>query len=85
MLEWQNAGMDRETEEEQAKIYANMDCETCGKGGAMRCKGCGTVAYCGRECQKKGWKGHRRECGRRKKRDGEGETVGEIKVPYETI
>lgn len=77
----------KEEEQEQGRIYGKMDCDICGKGDAKRCKGCGTVAYCGRECQSAGWKKHRRECGRgfmsRKKREEEGE--GEMKVPYETI
>lgn len=85
----QQAGSEREREEEeeQAKIYGKMDCKTCGKEGAMRCKGCGTVAYCGKECQSLGWKKHRRECGggykSKKKREEEGQ--GGMKVPYETI
>ena len=78
--------MEREREEEEeGKIYGKMDCAVCGKEGAKRCAGCGTVGYCGKGCQSAGWKAHRRECGRgykpnKKKEEGEG-----IKVPYETI
>ncbi len=75
-------GREREREEEKM-IFGEMRCEVCGKGGARRCKGCGSVGYCGVRCQGEGWKGHRRFCGRGKKR--EGEEVGRVGVPYETI
>ena len=28
-----------------------------------RCSGCMRVYYCGRECQKKDWKEHKKDCG----------------------
>ena len=28
----------------------------------LKCAGCARAAYCGRACQKKGWKKHRGEC-----------------------
>ncbi|KAF2083192.1 hypothetical protein K490DRAFT_70055 [Saccharata proteae CBS 121410] len=43
----------------------DMRCRSCGKSGETmkRCTGCGRVRYCGRECQRRDWKRHRRECG----------------------
>ena len=75
-------GRERERErEEEEKLFREVQCEVCGKGGARRCKGCGGVGYCGRECQVEGWKTHKRVCGRRKgKQEG-----GKVGVPYETI
>ena len=37
-------------------------CLECGKDKAERCKGCFVAHYCGKVCQKKGWKAHRSEC-----------------------
>ncbi|KAI0885890.1 uncharacterized protein GGS22DRAFT_135588 [Annulohypoxylon maeteangense] len=44
-------------------------CAACGKdeggeGKLMRCTGCGVVAYCGTECQVRGWNelGHKADC-----------------------
>ncbi|KAF2226889.1 hypothetical protein BDZ85DRAFT_316340 [Elsinoe ampelina] len=39
-------------------------CGQCGKegGGMKACARCKKVGYCGRECQKKGWKRHKKEC-----------------------
>lgn len=31
-------------------------------GSAMQCASCRSVRYCGRDCQKAAWKGHRKEC-----------------------
>ncbi|MCJ1252019.1 hypothetical protein MMC30_009257 [Trapelia coarctata] len=41
-----------------------MLCGTCGQmDDVKKCKGCGVVAYCGKECQKKDWKTHKPFCG----------------------
>ncbi|KAH6679748.1 hypothetical protein B0J14DRAFT_305734 [Halenospora varia] len=43
-------------------------CQGCGKGEGeskmVKCKGCESVWYCGKECQVEGWseKGHKSEC-----------------------
>ena len=38
-------------------------CAACGEAGAsLKCGGCGLVYYCSRECQKKHWKVHKKEC-----------------------
>jgi hypothetical protein len=38
-------------------------CASCGAVTALQtCAGCSVAAYCGKECQRKGWKGHRLEC-----------------------
>ncbi|KAG8628052.1 hypothetical protein KVT40_003925 [Elsinoe batatas] len=41
-----------------------VPCGQCGKegGGIKACAKCKKVGYCGRECQKKGWKRHKKEC-----------------------
>ena len=65
---------------DEANIYGRMMCQVCGAGDAKRCAGCGTVGYCSKECQREGWKAHKRDCGRRHK--GEAKAVN---LPYETI
>ena len=46
-------------------------CKTCGKLNAelseeekklKTCSKCKTVAYCSKECQKKDWEGHKKDC-----------------------
>ena len=37
-------------------------CLECGKEKAERCKGCFVARYCSKDCQKKGWKGHKTDC-----------------------
>jgi len=41
-----------------------MSCSQCGKQCASlkRCSRCRQVSYCGAECQKSGWKGHKKSC-----------------------
>ena len=65
LVEIQKKVMGEDVEHDK-KIYGKMNCEACGKEDAKRCAGCGTVAYCGKECQKAGWKEHKRFCHRRK-------------------
>lgn len=80
---------EREKEEEEQKVmFGKMSCEICGKEDARRCAGCGTVGYCGKECQVEGWKKHKRFCGRRpkpKKQEEEEEGGKTVGLPYETI
>ena len=41
-----------------------MSCARCGKKDAPgTCRGCGTVKYCGPECQKADWQTHKTKCG----------------------
>ena len=40
-------------------------CPVCGKTGAKSlCRGCRSVSYCGKACQKVAWPSHKRECRR---------------------
>ena len=39
-----------------------MTCLVCKATSATPCGGCGTVSYCGKECQKKHWKEHKSKC-----------------------
>ena len=39
-----------------------MQCAICQIKADKKCTGCNEVAYCGRECQKKHWSTHRKEC-----------------------
>ena len=58
----------------------------------LRCAGCARAAYCGRACQKKGWKKHRGECRsyrveevdwrRRTEEGGNGRRVEELVAPH---
>lgn len=70
----------REGREHEKKIYGKMNCRFCGKKDAKRCTGCGEVAYCGRECQKKGWKDHKQDCHRKNLKE-----VAGGGMPYEEI
>ncbi|KAL2037460.1 hypothetical protein N7G274_009740 [Stereocaulon virgatum] len=56
----------RQGKEHESRMYENMDCNNCGRKEAKRCAGCRMVAYCGQECQKVDWKGHKKACGRKK-------------------
>ncbi|RPA72610.1 hypothetical protein BJ508DRAFT_334866 [Ascobolus immersus RN42] len=40
------------------------ECTVCKKKGKKlsKCGGCGWTMYCGKECQKEGWKTHKRYC-----------------------
>ncbi|KAM0801892.1 hypothetical protein BDR22DRAFT_845575 [Usnea florida] len=72
--------------ESEKRRYRQVVCQVCGMEDAKRCKGCGTVGYCGKACQALDWKVHRRDCGlgrlSRKKRD---EVMVEGGLPYEAI
>ena len=62
-------------------LYGDMSCEICQKPKAKRCAGCGKVAYCNKDCQKAGWKSHKRHCRRR--------NIAEVEdpedLPYDAI
>ena len=81
LVETQKKVMGEEGGEHDRKIYGKMSCEGCGKEDAKRCAGCGSVAYCGKECQKKGWKMHKRLCHRRKLVT----PAEKVELPYEVI
>lgn len=70
-----------EGDEHEKKTYGKMSCGNCGKEDGKRCAGCGTVAYCGKECQKADWKEHKRFCHRRKLAP----PVEKVELPYEVI
>ena len=61
-------------------------CATCkrykGDGGGTvklkNCGGCGGIVYCGRECQAKGWKSHKKDCKARKTKIARLKEVREI-------
>ncbi|CAG8953267.1 hypothetical protein HYFRA_00003470 [Hymenoscyphus fraxineus] len=55
--------------ERRRKEEGKKSCQGCGKSeeeveGMVRCKGCESVWYCGKDCQVLGWseKGHKSEC-----------------------
>jgi hypothetical protein len=37
-------------------------CAVCGNPSKKKCFGCGKVRYCGKDCQKKHWKTHKKVC-----------------------
>ena len=37
-------------------------CKICGEAASRKCSGCYLAYFCGKECQKKGWKDHRSDC-----------------------
>jgi len=39
-----------------------MNCTVCSSTTATPCGGCGSVSYCGKECQRKDWKQHKTNC-----------------------
>ena len=50
-----------------SRFYSTKDllaqCNICGKQANLStCANYNSVSYCGRECQKKGWKSHKKEC-----------------------
>lgn len=61
MAETEVAGMDMDDE---PTVDPDKTCRVCGKAGSATCTRCGTAVYCGRECQKKDWKAHKRVCGK---------------------
>jgi hypothetical protein len=49
-------------------------CGYCGKSATVKlvtCSQCRSVAYCGKECQKAAWKGHKKVCKQIKEQAGE--------------
>ena len=67
MLHFQKREMEQKREDVwSSKTFEKMSCDVCGQEDGKRCAGCGSVAYCGRECQREGWKKHKRFCTRRK-------------------
>ena len=41
---------------------ATMQCGFCGVPAETKCSRCKSIRYCGRECQKKHWKTHKKTC-----------------------
>ena len=66
---------------ESTGLYGDMSCETCQNPNAKRCAGCGKAAYCNKECQKAGWKSHKKHCHRRKIAEAE----DPVDLPYDAI
>lgn len=54
----------KDTDENGVPLKTKVaSCRVCGKvEGAMFCKRCKMIAYCGKECQKKDWDNHKRPC-----------------------
>lgn len=50
-------------EDEQLEMRTKR-CHVCGKEDAKKCTRCMSIAYCGRECQAKDWKRHKKMCGK---------------------
>lgn len=53
--------------EKRAAVMGRLAIASCARRGClevgtMRCTGCGTERYCGRQCQRAAWKAHKREC-----------------------
>ena len=53
----------------------------CDKPGSKKCARCGMVSYCGRDCQQKHWKTHKKVCG---KADGKASSR-KAKAPTEDL
>ncbi|KAL6712920.1 hypothetical protein ACLMJK_009475 [Lecanora helva] len=82
ILQTQKREMEQKREDAwSGRQWMKMKCDVCGAEDGKRCAGCGTVAYCGRECQKRGWKGHRRFCERKKI----GQDLEGVRAPVEII
>lgn len=64
-------------------LYGAVSCEVCQKPNAKRCAGCGSSAYCSKECQKAMWVFHKRTC--RRKKITEADAEDPVDLPYETI
>ncbi|KAL8776646.1 MAG: hypothetical protein Q9194_003025 [Teloschistes cf. exilis] len=56
------------SDEKASRLTQEPSCDNCGKISKelKPCGGCGKVRYCGKDCQKAGWKEHKRVCGKRK-------------------
>ncbi|KAI4100501.1 MAG: hypothetical protein L6R37_005452 [Teloschistes peruensis] len=54
------------SDEKAARLTLEPSCDNCGKASKelKACGGCGKVRYCGKDCQKAGWKEHKRVCGK---------------------
>ena len=55
----------------QNSLFTLKSCENCGKTKStmkeyMGCARCGKVFYCGKDCQKKNWSTHKRDCIKKK-------------------
>ena len=55
---------------EAEALIATTACSQCGKGSQKNstCSRYKSVYYCGRECQKAAWAGHKKECKRVRKK-----------------
>jgi hypothetical protein len=52
-----------EFREHMAEMNECKTCDHCGKETDLnKCGGCGTKYYCGKDCQKAAWKGHKESC-----------------------
>ena len=52
----------REMREEAIQEGVIGRCHFCGKEAMKKCSGCFLSYYCGKECQKEGWKDHKKDC-----------------------
>lgn len=57
------------------ELPAGDVCASCGlkdgvgEGSLKRCTGCQSALYCGKECQKKEWRGHKKTCQREQRKE----------------
>ena len=57
---WKNK-QDRDDCVKMSQKYSKY-CAVCGDASKTRCARCGSVRYCGRDCQRIHWKHHKKEC-----------------------
>ncbi|GFH50162.1 hypothetical protein CTEN210_06638 [Chaetoceros tenuissimus] len=58
--------------------HTTCDRPGCTKVGSKQCQGCKLVSYCGRECQRKDWKAHKKVCNKVGKVDTSSQAAAEI-------
>ncbi|KAL1582940.1 hypothetical protein WHR41_08183 [Cladosporium halotolerans] len=55
--------LDEQGDQEPNNGFPPGTCAGCGKAEGLRvCGGCGGRKYCGRECQRRDWRGHKGSC-----------------------